>query len=91
MSVQLPRKILRFEKLTQVAGTEGLSTNHYFAVVASMIDASSGNLDDFVISPSTGRRSRASNRTAISTQIKQNFVCPQYIVVHWDGLHWARS
>ena len=41
-----------------------------------MIDASSGNLNDFVISPSTRRRLRASNRTAISTQ---------YIVVYWDG------
>ena len=85
ISEQLPRKILRSEKLTQVADREGLSTNHYFAVVASMIDASSGNLGDFVLSPSTGRSSRASNRTAISTQIKQNFVSPQYIVVHWDG------
>ena len=76
ISVQLPKKILRSEKFSQVADREGLSSNHYFAVVASMIDASSGNLDDFVISPSTGRRSRASNRTAISTQIKQNFVSP---------------
>ena len=60
ISVQLPRKILRSEKLTQVADREELSTNHYFAVVASMIDAFWGNLDDFVISPSTGTRSRAS-------------------------------
>jgi len=50
-----------------------------------MIDASSGNRDDFVLSPSTGRCARSSNRKAISSQINQNFVPPQYLVVHWDG------
>ena len=48
-----------------------------------MIDASSGNRDDFVLSPSIGRRARSSNREVILSQINQNSVPSQYVVV--DG------
>ena len=49
-----------------------------------MIVAFSGNRDDFVLSPYTGRRARSCNRKAIFSQINQNFVLSQYVVVHWD-------
>ena len=82
--VQFSRKIFQSKNLTQVADREGLSTNRYFSVVASMIDASAGNRDDFVPLPNTGRRARSCNRKAKSSQINQNFVPLQYLVVHWN-------
>ena len=78
-------QILQSTALTQVADKEDLSRNHYFSVVASMIDASLGNRDDFVLSPSVGRRARSSHTKLISSQINQNFVPSQYLVVDWDG------
>ena len=50
-----------------------------------MIDASLGNRDDFVLSPSVGRRARSSHTKLILSQINQNFVPSQYLVVDWDG------
>ena len=54
-------------------------------MVASVIQSSSADVEDFVISPSTGRRARSLNRQAISSEIKQSFTPPTYAVVHWDG------
>ena len=45
VSMQLSRKILLSKTLTRVADREGLSTNHYFSVVASMTDPSSGSIN----------------------------------------------
>ena len=70
-------KILQSKTPTQVAERKGLSITHYFFVVASMIDASSGNREDFVFSLCTRKRARSSNRKAISSQITQHFVSPQ--------------
>ena len=63
---------------------EGLSTNLYFSVVASMIDAFLGNKDDFVLPPSIERRARYSHRKAILFQINQNLVPSQHMVVYWN-------
>ena len=60
-------KLLQSKTLAQVADREDLSTNYYFSVVASIIDASLGNRESFVLSPSTGRCARSFNRKAISS------------------------
>ena len=49
-----------------------------------MIDTSSRNRNDFVLSRSTGRRATSSNRKAISFQINRNLAPPQYLEVHWE-------
>ena len=49
----------------QVADREGFS--QYFFIVASTIDASSENRNDFVLLPRTGRQARSSNKKAISS------------------------
>ena len=57
ITLQLPRKIFRWsEKLSQMADRISLSSNAYFSVVVSVIQSSSADVEDFVISPSTGRR-----------------------------------
>ena len=83
--LQLPRKILRSEKISQMADRTNLSSNAYFLVVTSVIQSSSADVENFMISPSTGRRARSLNRQAISSEIKQSFTSPTYAVVHWDG------
>ena len=60
------------------------SSNAHFSVVASVIQSSSADVEDFVITPSTGRHARSLNRQAISSEIKQSFTPPIYAVVHWD-------
>ena len=60
ITLQLPRKMLGSEKISQMADRTSLSSNAYFSVVVSVI----------VISPSTGRRARSFNRQAISSEIK---------------------
>ena len=65
---------------TQAADKKDLSTNHYFAIIASMIDAFLGKRDDLVLSPRTGRRARSSIRKAISSQINQNLVPSRSII-----------
>ena len=54
-------------------------------MVASVIQSSSADVEDFVISPSTRRRARSLNRHAISSEMKQSFTPPTYAVFHWDG------
>ena len=70
-----------------MADRTSLSSNAYFSVVASVIQSSSADVEDFVISPSTGRRARSPNRQAILSGIKQNksFTLTTYAAVHWDG------
>ena len=69
---------------TQPAGRKGLSTNHYFAVISSMIDGSSGNPDDFVLSPRTGRLAKA-----ISSEINQNIVPLQCLIRTSAGFQFS--
>ena len=85
ITLQFLRKILRSEKISQMADRTSLSSNAYFSVVASVILSSSADVEGFVISPSTGRRTRFLNRQAISSETKQSFTPPTYAVVHWDG------
>ena len=74
---------------TQAADRKVLSTNHYFAVVASLIDAFSGNWDDFVLLPRTGRRARSLNKKTISSQINQNIVHPQCLICFSSGFKFS--
>ena len=84
ITLQFPRKILRSEKISQMADRTNWSSNAYFSVVASVIQSSSADVEDFVISSSTGRRARSLNRQTISSEIKQSFTPPTYAVVRWD-------
>ena len=68
-----------------MADKTSLSSNVYFSVVASVIQSSSADVEDFVISSSTGKRARSLNRQAISSEIKQSFTPSTFAVVHWDG------
>ena len=85
ITLQLSRKIIGSEKISQMADRTSLSSNAYFSVVASVIQSSSADVEDFEISPSTRRRARSLNGKAISSEIKQSFTPPTYAVVHWDG------
>ena len=90
VSAQLPRKILQSQTTaTQAEDRIGLPTNHYFAVIASMIDASSGKRDDFVFLPRIGRSARSLKRKAISSQINQNFVTSQCLICTSGGFQFS--
>ena len=68
---------LQSKTITQVADTEGLSTNHYFSVVASMIDASSENRNDFVLSSSIGRRANRASERKFSRRYEGRYRAPK--------------
>ena len=63
---------LQSKTLTQVADREGLSANHYFSVVTSMIDASLRNRNNFVLLPVIKRRARSSRKKSNIISNKPN-------------------
>ena len=61
IAVNLPKKITEITALCQTADRHELSHHHQvFATVASVIQCSSGDFENFVLTPSTFRRKRMS-------------------------------
>ena len=89
ITVNLPKKIMECTALCQTAHRHGMSHHQVFATVTSVIPYSSGNFENFVLSPSTSRRKRMSARENLSTEIKRQaskknrFLC--------DSLGWKDS
>ena len=60
VTVNLPKMIMESTTLCQTANRQGLSHRQVFATVASVIQCSSGDVENF-LSPSTSRRKRVSD------------------------------
>ncbi len=54
-------------------------------MLASFLGISGADIYDFVLSKSTIHRQRTQTIKAKSKQMKENFECPDHVVVHWDG------
>ena len=72
VTVKLPKKIIS-EDVCRNADRHGLSKRQTFAAVASVIKSSTGTVDDFVLSPSSVRRSRNEMRQQMANTLKESF------------------
>lgn len=85
VTLQLPRNLSSSKQVTQNADRLGLSQVQLFSTLASVIESSSADVNDFVLSPTSVRSARNENRKNISEDIKRSFVPHDNCVIHWDG------
>ena len=84
LTLKVPRKITE----TSVAATLdrcNISSEAASHVLASVVKAGGGDLDEVSISASAIRRHRSGSRKILADQLKQGFTPPAEAVVHWDG------
>ncbi|KZS02690.1 Cc8K15.2-like protein [Daphnia magna] len=62
-----------------------LSISDDLAVQAAFTKKGGGNLNDVLLSVATVSRHRRQNREEISNQIREKFVKPSFLLIHWDS------
>ena len=82
-----PKKInlASADRLTETLDRTNLSDGKATHVVAATAKSLGFDLNDVVVSKSTLRRQRKLNRSKRAAQIKSAFICPTWIIVHFDG------
>ena len=86
ITLQVPRHITKAVALN--AKRFKISDNACASTLAVLIQESNGNLDDFVLSKSTARRVGASEVTADSLRIREEFaskITGRNLTLHFDG------
>ena len=53
--------------------------------MASIVKAGGGNIMDMTLMTSTVHCQRSAAISVEASKIKANFICPQFIVIHFDG------
>ena len=87
VTLEVPRNIFADPELTAMLDRTKCTDRVTTGVVASVIKAAGGNLNDFVISKDTVRRQRNKKREVIAAKVKEDFKVkkPKYVNLHWDG------
>ena len=86
--MEVPENIL--EKTQQIATAKGISPQAHVDIIAAVISASGGNIDDFRLSRTTGYRSREKVEKVVADNVKSEFrkICQdrsRKLIVHFDG------
>ena len=83
ITLELPsRNIIKVT--SQAADARDLSVRDHVAILASTIRAGGGNVNQVTLSVASGSRQRRMNRRDIVNRIRNDFVKPEYISIHWD-------
>ena len=88
ITLEVPENIL--EKTQQIATAKGISPQAHVDIIAAVISASGGNIDDFRLSRTTGYRSREKVEKVVAANAKSEFrkICQdrsRKLIVHFDG------
>lgn len=84
ITLQIPSRSL--SRVTgQVADSRNISVRDHLAIQASLINAGGVNLDQVSMSVATVHRQRKENRKTIYDNIRNSFVKPPFVLVHWDS------
>ena len=88
ITLEVPENIL--EKTQQIATAKGISPQAHVDIIAAVISASGGNIDDFRLSRTTGYRSREKVEKVVADNAKSEFrkICQdrsRKLIVHFDG------
>ena len=88
ITLEVPENIL--EKTQQIATAKGISPQAHVDIIAAVISASGGNIDDFRLSRTTGYRSREKVEKVVADNVKSEFrkICQdrsRKLIVHFDG------
>ena len=88
ITLEVPENIL--EKTQQIATAKGISPQAHVDIIAAVISASGGNIDDFRLSRTTGYRSREKVEKVVADNAKTKFrkICQdrsRKLIVHFDG------
>jgi len=79
------KKVCKPAKLSSMLDRAKVSTRMGTAIIASVLSVSGENISNYTLSKSTLHRHRASNRLAVTKEIKSAFSCPSDVTIHWDG------
>ena len=87
ITLEVPENIL--EKTQQIATAKGISPQAHVDIIAAVISASGGNIDDFRLSRTTGYRSREKMEKVVAANAKSEFrkICQdrsRKLIVHFD-------
>ena len=88
ITLEVPENIL--EKTQQIATAKGISPQAHVDIIAAVISASGGNIDDFRLSRTSGYRSREKVEKVVAANAKSEFrkICQdrsRKLIVHFDG------
>ena len=87
ISLSYPRKIMECEEICNAADRLCLSDAQLTGIVAAILKAGKGNINDFVFSKSSTRRQRIAARHNIDEREMNAFIAnpPEHLVGHLDG------
>ena len=88
ITLEVPENIL--EQTQQIATTKGVSPEAHVELVAAIISASGGDINDFILSRTSGYRTREKVATTVTENAKSEFreICQdktKKVMVHFDG------
>ena len=79
------RKVDVMGHIARTADARGVSIRDRAAVAASVATSLGVDLADTNISVGTAWKKAQSKRLSIAIKVKEDFVCPQRVALHWDG------
>lgn len=82
--LEIPAKNLT-KATGQVADSRDLSLRDHLTIQSALVAAGGGNINDFSMSLTTVHRQRQQLRKEISDGIKERFIPPSSILIHWDS------
>ena len=83
IALELPSKNL-IKVTSQDADARNLNVRNRVAILAPTIQAGGGDLNQVTLSVASGSRQRRKDRREIFKRIRNSFVKPEHISVHWD-------
>ena len=88
ITLEVPEDIL--EQTQQIATAKGISAEAHVDLVAAIITASGGDINDFTLSRASGYRTREKVATSVTENAKSEFrdICQnksKKVIVHFDG------
>ena len=87
VELKVPRKILNSPDRAAAVDRHKLSPNAFNNVFASIVSASGGDVNDFVLSTSTSSRTIKKVRTEMFDRVKTDFkelVKNEFVSIYWD-------
>ena len=79
------QKIDVMGKVSRTADALGLSMRQRAAMTASVLNSVDINLNETNVSVMSAHKKGKENRLRIAKDVKDNFVCPLHVSLHWDG------
>jgi len=83
ITLQLPAKTI-LKATAQAADARDLSVRDHIAMLASTINAGGGDINDVTLSVASGSRQRRQNRRELINNMREQFIKPHHVVIHWD-------